>query len=101
VRLFGAGADNITLAVLLAVAALGFAQLLWPWRLSLPAQGHPQTAGPQAQPGALRATAQSARSAAPGAMRAGTPAAGSPPPPLAARPDPPPPACGCCSPPPC
>ena len=87
VRLFGAGADNITLAVLLAVAALGFAQLLWPWRLSLPAQGHPQTAGPQAQPGALRAQAQAARSAAPGAMRAGTPAAGSTAPTMATRPD--------------
>jgi hypothetical protein len=60
VRLFGAGADNATIGLLLGIAALGFVQLWWPFRMPVPRGGEPQAAkapaaagsAPRAQPGA-------------------------------------------------
>jgi hypothetical protein len=60
VRLFGAGADNATIGILLGIAALGFVQLWWPFRMPVSLGGEPQAAkapaaagsAPRAQPGA-------------------------------------------------
>ena len=60
VRLFGAGADNATIGLLLGIAALGFVQLWWPFRMPVPRGREPQAAkaptaagsAPRAQPGA-------------------------------------------------
>src|SRR5215510_13065695 len=64
VRLFGAGADNVTVGVLLGVALLGFIQLWWPWQISAATAGQPEAAAPQPAPGsALRTQAGSPQAA--------------------------------------
>lgn len=68
VRLFGAGADNWTLGVLFAIAALGFIQLWWPLRMPVPVRGSPPAATPHAPAGgASRPQVASAAVAKPGA----------------------------------
>jgi hypothetical protein len=51
VRLFGAGADNATLGVLLGIAIMGFIQLWWPFRMPVPGKGAPATAAPPTSSG--------------------------------------------------
>jgi len=88
VRLFGAGADNWTLGVLVGIAALGFLQLWWPSRIALPFKAPPQATTPQPPGGAPRPQASAAaakagaagQSAAMPATRAATPGPGRPPP---------------------
>jgi hypothetical protein len=64
VRLFGAGADNATVGVLIGVAVLGFIQLWWPLQIPTPSKGQPQGASPQATTsGALRAQTGSPQAA--------------------------------------
>jgi hypothetical protein len=69
VRLFGAGADNAAIGILLGIAGLGFVQLFWPFRMPV-VRGAPQATAapggaPRAQPGAGAA-------ARPGAAATGT-----------------------------
>jgi hypothetical protein len=63
VRLFGAGADNATVGVLLGVALLGFIQLWRPWQIPAANTGQPQAAGPQPPGSALRTQAGSPQAA--------------------------------------
>jgi hypothetical protein len=74
VRLFGAGADNATVAILLGVAVLAFIQLWLPLRMPLSGKGVPQAPGLPAGSAstATRATVSaSARAQAPQARPAG------------------------------
>ena len=48
VRLFGAGADNATVGLMLVVTVLGFIQLWWPFRIPRPIDTAPQAASPAA-----------------------------------------------------
>ena len=67
VRLFGAGADIATIGVLLGIAALGFAQLWWPFRMPVTFRGEPQAATPAAAAGgAPRAQSGAGATARPG-----------------------------------
>jgi len=73
VRLFGAGADNWTIAILLGIAALGFVQLWWPFRMPAPLGGEPQVA-PAAAAGSApaRSHASVGVAAKPGGSATGT-----------------------------
>jgi hypothetical protein len=73
VRLFGAGADNWTIAILLGIAALGFVQLWWPFRMPVPLGGEPQVA-PAAAAGSApaRSHASVGVAAQPGGSATGT-----------------------------
>ena len=73
VRLFGAGADNWTIAILLGIAALGFVQLWWPFRMPAPLGGEPQVA-PAAAAGSAppRSHPSVAAAAKPGGSATGT-----------------------------
>jgi hypothetical protein len=74
VRLFGAGADTWTIAILLGIAALGFVQLWWPFRMPVPLGGAPQVAPAAAAAGSAPARAHSSAGAAakPGGSPTGT-----------------------------
>jgi len=78
VRLFGAGADTATIGVLLGIAALGFAQLWWPFRMPVTFRGEPQAATPPAAGGAPRAQSGAGATARPPGGAATTASAASP-----------------------
>jgi hypothetical protein len=76
VRLFGAGADNATVGLMLVLAVLGFIQLWWPFRIPRPIDAAPQAASPAA--GGARTQVGPAATAKP-AVAATTAAAGTAP----------------------
>src|SRR5262245_18475638 len=72
VRLFGAGADNATIGILLGIAVLGFVQLLWPFRMPVRLRGEPQPATAPAAGSAPRAQGGAGAAAKPATAATGT-----------------------------